>query len=160
MKKLIATVAVAGLLVVGGAGAAFAADNGGSSGSTPTVTKPAAGAARNRLPALRRTLRRGALKVAADTIHIDVKELRTDLRNGQSVAQVAQSKGVDPTTVVGAIVKAADVKIDSLASAGRISSARAAKLKDRVPALANRLVNTVPKHAATGSGSGSASTTT
>ena len=160
MKKLIATVAVAGLLVVGGAGAAFAADTGGSTGSAPAATQPANGARRAAHPALRRALRQGVLKVSAATIQISVQELRTDLRKGQSIAQVAQSKGVDPKTVVDAIVKAADAKIDSLASARHISSARVAKLKGRVPALANRLVNTVPKHAATGSGSGSASTTT
>ncbi|HZP29328.1 MAG TPA: hypothetical protein VFC99_10275 [Acidimicrobiia bacterium] len=150
MKKLIATVAVAGLLVVGGAGAAWAADDGGSSGSTPAVTRPAAGAARANRPGLRRALRHAVLKVAADTIHIDVQELRTDLRDGQSIAQVAQSKGVDPQQVVDAIVKAADAKIDALAGAGRITSDRAARLKERVPQLASRIVNHVPVHAGSG----------
>jgi hypothetical protein len=155
MKKLIATVAVAGLLVVAGAGAAFAADNGGSTSSGPS-TQPAARPARNGRPAVRRALRRGALEVAADTIHVDVKELRTDVRNGQSIAQVAQSKGVDPKTVVDAMVKAADAKIDALASSGRITAERAAKIKQRVPDLANRLVNWVPKHPAASSPSPSA----
>ena len=148
MKKLIATVAVAGLLVVGGAGAAFAADNGGSTGSAPSATQPANGAKRAAHPALRRRLRRAVLKVSADTIHVDVKELRTDLRNGQSIAQVAPSKGVDPKTVVDAIVKAADAKVDALAKQGRITAERAAKLKDRIPTLAGKVVNRVPKAAA------------
>jgi ribosomal protein S20 len=147
MKKLIATVAVAGLLVVGGAGAAFAADDGGSTGSAPATTQPATGARRAAHPALRRALRRGVLKVSAATIQIDVQELRADLRNGQSIAQVAQSKGVDPKTVVDAIVKAADAKIDALVQKGRISSERAAKVKARVPDLAERAVNRVPKAA-------------
>ena len=62
-----------------------------------------------------------------------MKDLRTDLRDGQSIAQVAQSKNVDPKTVVDAIVKAGDAKIDSLASSGKISAERAAKMKDRLP---------------------------
>jgi hypothetical protein len=148
MKKLIATVAVAGLLVVGGAGAASAADTGGSTGSAPATTQPANGARRAAHPALRRALRQGVLKVSAATIHISVQELRTDLRNGQSIAQVAQSKGVDPKTVEDAIVKAADAKIAALVQKGRITSERAAKLTARVPALAQRVVNRVPKAAA------------
>jgi hypothetical protein len=147
MKKLIATVAVAGLLVVGGAGAASAADTGGSTGSAPTTAQPANGAKRAAHPAVRRQLRRAVLKVSADTIHVDVKELRTDLRNGQSIAQVAQSKGVDPKTVVDAIVKAADAKVDALAQQGRIKPERAAKLKERIPTLAEKVVNRVPKAA-------------
>jgi len=164
MKKLIATVAVAGLLVVGGAGAAFAADDGGSTGPNPATTQPANGqpangqtangpsangARRAGHPALRRGLRRAALKISADTIHVGVDELRADLRNGQSIAQVAQAKGVDPQTVVDALVKAADARIDSLASTGRITAERAAKLKDRVPDVAQRVVNHVRKAATT-----------
>jgi hypothetical protein len=158
MKKLIATVATAGLLVVGGAGTAFAADTGGSgtgtSGPAPATAGPLA-----RHPALRQGLRRAVVKISADTIGIDVKELRTDLRNGQSIAQVAQSKNVDPKTVVDAIVKAGDAKIDSLSSSGKINAERAAKMKDRLPTLADRVVNRVPKHLAapdTGSASGNA----
>ena len=149
MKKLIATVAVAGLLVVGGAGAAFAADDGGSTGSGAATTQPANGARRAGHPALRRGLRQAVLRISADTIHVSVDELRTDLRNGRSIAQVAQSKGVDPKTVVDALVKAADTRIDSLASAGRITAERAAKLKDRVPDVAQRVVNHVRKTATT-----------
>ena len=109
-----------------------------------------------RHPALRQGLRRAVLKISAATIGIDVKELRTDLRNGQSIAQVAQSKHVDPKTVVDAIVKAGDTKIDSLASSGRIKAERAAEMKDRLPTLADRVVNRVPKHlAAPGAGSAS-----
>jgi hypothetical protein len=147
MKKLIATVAVAGLLVVGGAGAAFAAD-GGSTGPNPATTQPAAGARRAGHPALRRGLRRAALRISADTIHVDVDELRADLRNGQSIAQVAQAKGVDPKTVVDALVTAADARIDALASSGRITAERAAKLKEKVPDVAQRVVNHVPKSSA------------
>ena len=158
MKKLIATVAVAGLLVVGGAGAAFAADNGGSS----TPTRPANGAARLR-PGIRRGLRHAVLKVSADTIHVSVQELRQDLRNGQSIAQVAQSKGVDAKTVVAAIVKAGDAKVESLVKDGKITSERGQKLEGRLPTLAQRVVNRVPqKHAASGANgnAGSSGSTT
>jgi hypothetical protein len=145
MKKLIATVATAGLLVVGGAGAASAADTGGSS----TPTQPSAQTARPAgRAAFRRGLRHAVLKVSADTIHIDVTTLRADLRGGQSIAEVAQSKNVDPQTVIDAIVKAADAKVAALVKSNKITAARGAKLEARIPQLASRVVNRVPKRAA------------
>ena len=53
-------------------------------------------------------------------------------------------------------MKAGDTKIDSLASSGKIKAERAAKMKDRLPTLADRVVNRVPKHLAS-PGTGSAS---
>jgi uncharacterized membrane protein len=154
MKKLIATVATAGLLVVGGAGAAYAADTGGSS----TPTRPAAGAARLR-PGVRRGLRHAVLKVSADTIGVSVQDLRQGLRSGQSIADVAHSKNVDPQKVVDAIVKAGDTKIESLVTSGKITSERGQKLEARLPDLAQRVVNRVPKqHAAPGAGGSTGAT--
>ena len=159
MKKLIATVATAGLLVVGGAGAASAADTGGSSSTTQSTTQPSARTAKPAArQAFRQGLRRAVLKVSADTIHIDVKELRTDLRGGQSIAQVAQSKNVDPGTVVAAIVKAADAKVEALVKDSKITSERGTKLEARIPTLANRVVNRVPKRAAAPGATGSPTT--
>jgi len=156
MKKLIATVATAGLLVVGGAGAASAADSGGST----TPTQPAAGAARLR-PGIRRGLRHAVLKVSADTIHVSVADLRQAVRGGQSIAQVAQSKNVAVQDVVDAIVKAGDTKIESLVSSGKITSERCQKLEARLPDLAQRIVNRVPKqHAAPGTNGAAAPSAT
>ena len=156
MKKLIATVATAGLLVVGGAGAAYAADSGGST----TPTRPAAGVARLR-PGIRRGLRHAVLKVSADTIHVSVADLRQALRGGQSIAQVAQSKNVAVQDVVDAIVKAGDTKIESLVSSGKITSERAQLLEARLPDLAKRVVNRVPKqHAAPGTNGAAAPSAT
>ena len=156
MKKLIATVATAGLLVVGGAGAAYAADSGGST----TPTQPATGAARLR-PGIRRGLRHAVLKVSADTIHVSVQDLRQALRSGESIAQVAQSKNVAVQDVVDAIVKAGDTKIESLVTNGKITSERGQKLEARLPDLAQRIVNRVPKqHAALGTNGSAAPSAT
>jgi hypothetical protein len=57
------------------------------------------------------------------------------------VADVANAHHVQPQTVVDALVKAGDTRVDALASHHRISSARAAKLKARLPQLAQRFVN-------------------
>ena len=148
MKKLIATVTAAGLLTLGGAGIASAQDgNGGaSSNDTPTTTQPDAKANRHaQHRKVRREAIRAAVEAAAKAIGIEPKELVQAVRGGQTIAQVAQSKGVDPQDVVSAIVTAIDAKIDQAVADGKLPADRAAKAKERVPALADRFVNNLPK---------------
>lgn len=128
MKKLIATVTTAGLLVFGGAGVVAAADS-------PSPTAPTATAGR------RHALRAGVLHVAASSIGIDVKDLVQELRSGKTIAQVAQAHNVDPQKVIDALVSAGNKKIDELVAAGTLDADRAAKLKDKLPWLADRIVN-------------------
>jgi uncharacterized protein (DUF433 family) len=127
MKKLIAAVTTAGLLIVGTAGVAQAADS-------PKPEKSAH-------PALRRARIAAAAKVAASTIGIDTKTLVDAVKGGQSVADVAKSHNVDPQKVVDAIVAAADKKIDSLVDSGKLTADRAATMKGRVPDRVTKLVN-------------------
>ena len=111
MKKLVATLSLAGLLVAGSAGVALAQDPGaGSTGADAPTAQP------------RRHRVKHAAKVAADTIGITTQELRDALKSGKSIAQVAQEHGVDPAAVVDAIVQARTAKLQ----------ARAQKLVDRV----------------------------
>jgi ribosomal protein S20 len=141
--KVLATITVAGLLSFGAAGTAFAASSDPSGGSNPT-SQPRAGA-HGKGRYIRRAARRAAVKAAADAIGVTPQDLRAALRNGQSIAQFAQSKGVSTDTVVNAIVKAIDSKIDAAVSKGKLTSAQADKLKSRVQTLAEKLVNRVPR---------------
>ncbi len=141
MKKLIATVTTAGLLVLGGTGVAAAAD-------APSPKAPTATAGHSRA---RHALRKGLLHVAASTIGIDAKDLVKELRGGKTIAQVAQAHHVDPQKVTDALVTAGNKKIDELAAAGKIDADRAAKLKEKLPSLAERVVNhKAPKGGANG----------
>ena len=107
MKKLVATLSLAGLLVAGSAGAALAQDGG---------TPPTAGAdAPTEHPRVRHRVVKHAAKVAADTIGIPATELRDQLKAGKTIAQVAQEHGVDPATVVDAIVQARTAKVQERA---------------------------------------------
>jgi transposase-like protein len=90
---------------------------------------------------IRHRVVRGAVDVSAKTIGVTTDSLRQSLASGQSVADVANAHHVQPQTVVDALVKAGDTRVDALASHHRISSARAAKLKARLPQLAQRFVN-------------------
>jgi uncharacterized protein (DUF433 family) len=135
MKKLVSIVTLAACLLGLGATAAWAEPTGGSEPAPGAPSGDTAGQHRHgRLLA-------AALKVAADTIGISPDELRQAVRDGQTVAEVAQSKGVDPAAVVDAIVAAGNTKIDEAVASGKLEDAKAAKLKEKLPQLADRLVN-------------------
>ena len=62
--------------------------------------------------------------MAADKIGVDPKDLIAALRNGQSIADVANSKGVNPSDVVTAIVDAGNQRIDQAVSNGHLQQDR------------------------------------
>jgi hypothetical protein len=130
MKKLVAAVTVAGLVVTGTAGAASAAD-GGSGG--PGKTEQGA----------RRHPRAAAIVgVAATAIGIDRAELVKGVRAGKSLADIAKDNGVDAKAVEDALVAAGTKRVDTAAANGRIDADRAATIKGKLPARAEKLVET------------------
>jgi hypothetical protein len=122
MKKLVAALAVAGLLAAGSVSAAAAAVPGGQGG------RGQGGA-------------RVAGQTAAATIGISPEELRSQVRGGKTVAQVSTEHGVDPASVVNAIVTALTQQIDQKAAAGAVDANRAEHAKQKLPDVANRFVN-------------------
>jgi len=101
----------------------------------------AANGADNGMRAPKLKLFGGMVKVAADKIGVAPKDLVAARRNGQSVADVATSKGVDPKDVVTAIVDAGNKKIDDAVSSGHMQQPRADQAKAKLPQLADRFVN-------------------
>ena len=75
----------------------------------------------------RRALRHG-LQLAAQTIGIEPRALAQELRSGKSIAEVAAEHGVEPNTVITALVDAATTKVNAAKDAGRITDERASKL--------------------------------
>ncbi|HMF05209.1 MAG TPA: hypothetical protein VKH17_10370 [Acidimicrobiia bacterium] len=121
MKKLVAAVAVSGLLVAGGASIAAAAGPGQGGRGHGAL--------------------RAAGQTAASTIGISPEELRSQIQGGKTVAQIATEHGVDPNAVVNAIVAALTQEIDQKAAAGSIDANRAAQAKQKLPDVAGRFVN-------------------
>jgi len=127
-------------LTLGGLGVAAAQTD----SSTSTAAAPAAPAP----PADGRGHRGGpgkagvGLVTAAKAIGISKADLKTALRNGQSVPQVAESKGVDPAEVITALVEEAKAKLAEAVKAGKITQAqadeRSADLQARVTEHVNR----------------------
>jgi uncharacterized protein (DUF433 family) len=134
MKKVVATVAMAGAITAGTAGMAYAADN---SGSTPA--KPAAAAQGH--PRLRVAVRRHAGKIVADTLGVSVQDLRTALKGGQSVNEYTTSLQKNPADVKTALVNAADTAIDKAVANGRIDQAKGDELKGKVDARVDKALD-------------------
>lgn len=82
------------------------------------------------------------LAAAAGAIGISEDDLVTALRSGQSVAQVAQSRGVDVQKVIDAIVADARTRLAEKVQAGDLTQAQAdeklADLPQRVTDMVNR----------------------
>ena len=138
MKKLVATVALAGAITAGTAGAAFAADSGSTTGSTDPSAQTAKGH-----PGIRREVRKAGAKVVADTLGVSVQDLRTALKGGQSISQYATSLGKDPQTVTDALINAVNTKVDQLVADGKLPQERADTIKGKVPARVDKAMNHV-----------------
>ena len=144
MKKALGTIMAAGLLTLGATGTAYATgtDPAAGSGDKPVTVHDHA---RGRHPGVRREAIRVAADAAASTIGVDVSEIKAAVKGGQTVGEFAESKGVSAQSVVDAIVSALNDRIDQAVADGKIPAERAAKVEERVPGFADRLVHSVPE---------------
>lgn len=71
---------------------------------------------------------KAALQTVADTLQIDVKTLRADLKGGQTIAQVA---GPQTDEVISALDAKADTAIDQAVTNGKVKAANADALKTK-----------------------------
>jgi polyhydroxyalkanoate synthesis regulator phasin len=77
----------------------------------------------------------------ATTIGVSVDDLRTAIRNGDSIAKVAQDHKVDPQKVIDALVAEANKRIDAAVTAGKLTADQATQAKTRAATLAKDIVN-------------------
>ncbi len=141
-SSIIATTALGAALTLGAVGIGTAVLPGAAGAQTTTTqadSSTAAGKLANH-PRLRQLVKEEGT-IAAQTIGISPKELRSDVKGGQSVAEVAQAHGVDPQTVVDAVVKDLDAKLDKAVADGKVTQERATKIEDRLPTRIDKLVN-------------------
>jgi prolyl-tRNA editing enzyme YbaK/EbsC (Cys-tRNA(Pro) deacylase) len=103
-------------------------------------TNTAAGTASGRGAATAAPCREG-LADLADVIGISTDDLRAALRDGQTLAQVAEANGVDRQQVVDALVANGTERLDAAVAAGRIDHATADERKASLPDRAADLVN-------------------
>jgi hypothetical protein len=136
IKKVVATVALAGAITAGMAGAAFAAD----SPSTGTGTGKSDTTALAAHPRIRRAVRRGAVKVILDTCGGTRADLVSALKSGKTITDYCTANGKTQADIVNALVTAADARVDQLVANNRITPERAATIKGKVPDRVNKIV--------------------
>src|SRR3954451_7665743 len=85
--------------------------------------------------------RREVVQLVADTIHVPVTDLVSELKDGKSIAEVADAHHVDVKTVTDALVARGTQRIDQAVASGKLDATRAARLEARLPKLAERIVD-------------------
>jgi urease gamma subunit len=85
--------------------------------------------------------RHGSLDSVAEALGITTDELRADLRNGQSVADIAKAKKVDLDTIVDALVRDATEKLDQAVQDERLTQDQADKITADLKARITDFVN-------------------
>jgi hypothetical protein len=144
MKTKIIASSVAGLAILGGT-LGFALTDAGTANAATTAAQQQvtqdAPAGHGWLRHHRKELRKEAATAVAKDLGISVDELKTDLKAGQSVAQIAQSKGIATSTVVNDLVKQVDARIEKAVTNDVITPDFAKKVEAKVPAAVTKAVN-------------------
>ena len=81
------------------------------------------------------------LDAAAEALGISVDDLYAALRDGKSIADVAQERGVDVQTVIDAMVADATQHIDQAVADGRLDAGDADTIKAGLPDRMSELAN-------------------
>ena len=81
------------------------------------------------------------LDAAAEAIGIESEELRTALRDGSTIAEVAEANDVDVQTVIDALVGATEAHLDEAVDSGRLTEEQAATLRAALPERIEAMVN-------------------
>ncbi len=83
---------------------------------------------------------RGAGEIA-EILGLEGSEMREALRNGSSIAELAEAQGIDSADVVDAIVARAEERLETAVENGRIDDTQAAEMLTQAAERAEDLVN-------------------
>jgi uncharacterized protein (DUF433 family) len=113
-----------------------------------TVLAPTAGLATDEDPSAGASLMAcvgvlgsGPIGVAAETIGIEPGELLVALRDGRTIAEVAEEHGVAPEAVIDAIVASQREMLDAAVESGRLTREQADAIAEDLEERATELVN-------------------
>jgi hypothetical protein len=140
LKKFIAPVVIGGALL-GGIASAGVANAATPAAATAAPSQTGKGQLKAWVRSHRRELRKAGIAISAKTIGITPQALVADLKAGNSIAGVATQHNVSPQTVVDAVVRAADGRINQAATAGKLTSTQANKIEALLPARVTKVVN-------------------
>ena len=86
--------------------------------------------------------RYGILSAAADILKLDRDELRRELKEGKTLAEIAAKRGVGKDELIRRLSEAAAKRIDAKVAEGRLTAARAEQLKAGLQARIEAAVDT------------------
>jgi len=89
-----------------------------------------------------RLARLGALRIGADVLDMTPQELRGALESGQSLGEVAESRGVDEDVLIDALLEPIREQVALAVERGRIDEDRAGTLLDQAAERVRNLVET------------------
>jgi hypothetical protein len=127
---------------------------GGAFAATAPAAAPVHHAARNH-GHLKFMERPALIRDAAKWLKITPEELRTDLKSGQSVAQVAQAKGESESSLIAALTQDVNVRLQKLVHAHHMRGKRAQRLEAKLEARLQRFVQHAKSKAIQSSGTNS-----
>ncbi len=78
--------------------------------------------------------------VISDALGIEVEELREGMRDGKSIAEMAEERGVSLDELRAAVAAEIGAIAEELAAEGEISEERVERIKERAEAMASRLM--------------------
>jgi len=151
MRRTLVIAGISSALLVGGAAGMLLGNPLVSGAQTATAPADAgstapgpAGAHGDRAGRAHGMLKAG-LDAAAKALGMTADELRTELRSGKTLGQVADDKGVSRTALVDALVAEANTRIDQAVADGRIPQDKADSIKSGISArITERLDRTKP----------------
>jgi hypothetical protein len=135
ISRPIAVTTLAAAALAGALGGALLLGPASADTSTDAAGTTSAGAAASAAPC------RKGLADVADAIGISADDLRAALRDGQTLAAMAEANGVDPQDVIDVLVENGTARLDAAVAAGRIDQATADQRKAGLPERAADLVN-------------------
>ena len=143
MRRSLAIAAVSGSLLAGSAVGVLVGNpaiSGAEEAAPSSSTEPAKPSDARR-GHIRKAVRAG-LETAATALGLTGEELRTQLKAGQTLGQIADARGVSRTDVVAALTGEAQAHLAEAVAAGRITQeqadARLEALGSRLPELLDR----------------------
>jgi polyhydroxyalkanoate synthesis regulator phasin len=85
---------------------------------------------------------RGAgLETVADVIGIEVTDLAEALRDGQTIAEVADANGSSAQEVIDALIAEMNTKVDDAVEDGKLTAERADEIRENAPERIESMVN-------------------
>jgi cyanate lyase len=78
------------------------------------------------------SLEKVMLDAAANTLNMNSRDLIAQLRDGLTLGEIAQQKGVDPNKVKTALLAVANARIDEAVKHGKLTQDKAAELKAKI----------------------------